>query len=343
MRHPLGPMALFATATLAPLVLLALGLWGGAWALAGLIYMTVFTALLDQAIPLVAPEAAKDTEFPAANALLVVLALAHLGALPLAVWAVAGDSGLSAWERMALFFGFGLFFGQVSNPVAHELIHRSNRGLFWLGAAVYTSVLFGHHTSAHRLVHHRLAASPDDPNTAQRGEGYYRFALRAWAGSFRAGLAAETALRAQGARGLHPYVTYLAGGAMALMLGALIAGMGGMAVWAVLAAYAQSQLLLSDYVQHYGLTRGRGPDGKLEPVRDRHSWNAPHWFSSGVMLNAPRHSDHHAHPTRPYPALRLPRADQAPRLPHSLPVCCAIALFPPLWRRMMHPRLVRWR
>ena len=115
------------------------------------------------------------------------------------------------------------------------------------------------------------------------------------------------------------------------------------AVWLALSLHAQSQLLLSDYVQHYGLMRRTLPDGRLEPVADRHSWNAPHWFSAGMMLNAPRHSDHHAHPARPYPALRLPAPDAAPHLPWPLPVCCLVALVPPLWRRMIHPRLAPWR
>ena len=115
-----------------------------------------------------------------------------------------------------------------------------------------------------------------------------------------------------------------------------------MAVWAGLGLHATGQLLLSDYVQHYGLRRRVLADGRLEPVGPRHSWNAPHWFSGAMMLNAPRHSDHHAHPARPYPALRLPGAEEAPMLPRALPVCCTIALCPPLWRRMMAPHLARW-
>ena len=338
---PLPTMAMFALAAILPLPLFAMGLAGGGWVLLGLFYMTVFTALLDQTLSWLAPDAPEDAEFPAADPLLLVLGVAHLAAMPLAVWAIAGDSGLATWERIALFAGFGLWCGQVSNPAAHELIHRGNRGMFRLGAAVYASLLFGHHASAHRLVHHRHAASRADPNTARRGEGCYRFFLRAWVGSFRAGWLAEVDRR--GSRGLHPYAWYLAGSTLGLVAGGLVAGWPGVAVWVLLSLHAQSQLLLSDYVQHYGLMRARLPDGRLEPVGDRHSWNAPHWFSAALMLNAPRHSDHHAHPSRPYPALRLPGADVAPRLPYALPVCCTIALVPPLWRRMIHPHLKNWR
>jgi alkane 1-monooxygenase len=120
---------------------------------------------------------------------------------------------------------------------------------------------------------------------------------------------------------------------------ALIGGMTGILLWLLLAAHAQIQIHLSDYVQHYGLTRAPPPDGRPEPVTARHSWNTAHWFTSALLLNAPRHSDHHSHPARPYPALRLP--DEAPRLPWPLPLAATIALIPPLWRRMMKPHLAR--
>lgn len=342
-QFQIPPMTLFAVASLAPLPLLLAGLaWGGVWVMGGLFYMTVLSLLLDQMIPMVAPDAPEGAEFPAADALLVVLGLSHLATLPLAVWGVAGDSGLGPAERVALFFGWGMFFGQVSNPMAHELIHRGDRWLFRLGVAVYTSMLFGHHTSAHRHVHHRHAATDDDPNSARRGESFWHFLPRAWIGSFRAGLAAENALRQKTRRGVHPYALYVGGALAALVLAGLLAGWAGVAVWAGMGLYASSQLMLSDYVQHYGLRRTTLPTGKPEPVDNRHSWNAPHWFTSGMMLNAPRHSDHHAHPARPYPALRLPPPDQAPWLPYPLPFCAGVALIPPLWRRMMHPRLKQW-
>jgi alkane 1-monooxygenase len=341
--HPL-PLAAFAIAALMPLPLIALGVvQGGVWLWAAFLYMAILTILLDQLIPLTSGTA-DGTEFPAADILLVSIALGQLAALPVTVWAIAGDSGLSPGEKVLLFFAAGFWFGQVAHPAAHELIHRPRRELFRLGAAVYVSLLFGQHASAHRLVHHRHVASPLDPNTARAGEGFYRFALRAWRGSFVQGLHAETTRR-QTARwpGAHPYAAYLAGSLAALLLALLIAGLPGLLVWVGLALHAQSQILLSDYVQHYGLTRARRSDGRLEPVGPQHSWNTAHWFTSAMMLNAPRHSDHHANPSRPFPALRLPPQDEAPRLPWPLPLACLMALFPSLWRRAIRPHLARWR
>ena len=332
---------LFSLAAASPLALLSLAVFsGGVWPLLALAYMAVLTVFLDLAIHQAAAEAPDDTEFPAADRLLVWLGIGNLLLLPLVVWAVTGPSTLSLGQRVLLFVAAGLWMGQVAHPAAHELIHRGSRGLSRLGGAVYCSLLIGHHASAHRFVHHRYVATRDDPNTARAGEGFWRFLVRAWTGSFRTGYAAESARRSGW---LHPYAVYVAGAVFALAVGFAISGWAGVLCWLALGAHAQMQIFLSDYVQHYGLTRAMGPDGRLEPVGVRHSWNAAHWFSGRMMLNAPRHSDHHAHPSRPYPSLHLPAEDEAPRLPWPLPVACALALWPAVWRRAMHPHLTRWK
>lgn len=329
-------MVLFTLASLSPYILLGLGTAFGAWWLAAaLLYVAVLSVLLDQITPLVTTGAAPDAEFPAADRLLVVLAVAHILLMPAAIWVITGQSGLTMREKAMAFFAFGLTFGQISNPAAHELIHRGDRRLHLLGVAMFVTMLFGHHASAHRLVHHRHVASDLDPNTARRGESFYAFAPRAWIGSFRAGLAAERARSG----GTNPYILYLAGAGLCLFVALLIGGILGLAVYVLLAGYATSQLLLSDYVQHYGLTRAKGADNRPEPVAMCHSWNSGPWFSGAMMLHAPRHSDHHAHPHRPFPALQLP--PDAPRLPWSLPVMATIALLPRQWRRVMHPLLDR--
>ncbi len=337
------PAALFAAATLTPVALLAAGgELGGGWLVAAVAYLTVFSALIDQLLRRLGA-APTPTAAPGrwADALSALLGAAHFALLALGIAAVAGATGLAPWERAVAFLGFGLFFGQVSNPNAHELIHRAQRPLHLLGRWIYISLLFGHHTSAHPKVHHRFVATPDDPNSARLNEGYYRFALRAWAGSFTAGYRAEREMLARAGRpAWHtPYVNYIAGTLALLAASTLAFGAAGLAAHIGLGAYATAQLLLSDYVQHYGLTRARRADGRYEPVSDAHSWNAPHVFSSLMMLHAPRHSDHHAHPTTPYPSLTLPSG--APMLPGPLPAMATLALMPRLWKRVMNPRVAR--
>ncbi|MDU8911319.1 alkane 1-monooxygenase [Aestuariicoccus sp. MJ-SS9] len=333
-------MIRFSAITLTMVLLLALTMGlGGLWAGLALAYITVFTFFMDKIAALAAPDTPGQA-FPAGTGLSVALGLVHFPLLFGGVHVLA-TGPLPLIDKVLLFSALALFLGQVSNSNAHELIHQGRRGLRRLGVAVYCSLLFGHHASAHVRVHHVHAATDRDPNSARLGEGFWRYALRAWRGSLVEGWRAERALRARGSgSGWHPYAVYAAGALASLAAAFAVAGMPGVPVLLALAGYAQLQLLLSDYVQHYGLRR-RVTGDRPEPVGPQHSWNAPQGFSSALMLNAPRHSDHHAHPARPYPGLGIDR-QAMPILPHSLPVMAVLALAPPVWRRVMDRRARAW-
>lgn len=335
------PIALFALVSLSPALLLAAGfVWGGVWLWLALLYITLFAFFMDRFLAWVpAPHGTENSsEFPADDTLLATLAMMQFFLLALGLWALS-SGWITGLEGAAGFVALGLWLGQIGNSAAHELIHRRQKALFWLGRAMFISVLFGHHTSAHRLVHHPHVATPADPNSPRRGQTYYGFLTRAWWRGFVAGYQAEKALLArQGtARRRNPYAVYLGAAAVLLALVWQMFGGLGLALYVGLALHAQSQILLSDYVQHYGLRRSLRADGRYEPVGPAHSWNGGQWFTGAMMLNAPRHSDHHAHPARPYPQLALPEG--APLLPAPLPAMAVLALVPPLWRRVMHPRL----
>ncbi|WP_210879021.1 alkane 1-monooxygenase [Roseovarius autotrophicus] len=335
-------MHLFAFATIPPLALTALAaLFGGVWGWLAVGYATALVFCLDRLIARAVANPDPETEFPAADTLLVALGLGYFVVLALALRGVSGAGGLAGGERVMLAIAVGLVAGQIAHPVAHELIHCGARGKRWLGRLIYTSLLFGHHASAHLHVHHALVATPADPSSAHPGEGFYRYMLRAWPGAYLAGLRAETRRHGR-AFWRHPYALYM-GGAAAMVAGvAVLWDWRGIGALGLIAGHAQIQILLADYVQHYGLHRARRADGRFVPVGPAHSWNAPHWYSSAMTLNAPRHSDHHVTPRRPYPALQLVPAAM-PVLPHSLPVMAVLALVPPVWRRVMDGRAARWR
>jgi alkane 1-monooxygenase len=314
-----------------PLVVWAV-LAGGNAPLCALLGMTLWVWLMDRA-GLPAAASARLAWLPQAVGVL------HFAALAAVLWALRG--GWQGTETLALMIAAGLAFGQSSNSCAHELIHRPGRLSRGLGMAIYCSLLNGQHVSAHLMVHHVHAGTAQDPNSARRGEGFYRFFLRASVEEFLAGLSAENRRRAARSRGLHPFALYLGGAAASLALATAIAGLAGGLGLIALALHAQAQLLLSDYVQHYGLRRQTRADGRLEPMGPHHCWNAPQSYSAAMMLSAPLHSDHHAHPHRPHHALRFD-ADAMPRLPYPMPVMAAAALVPPLWRHLMDARAEAW-
>ncbi|MEM6303554.1 MAG: alkane 1-monooxygenase [Pseudomonadota bacterium] len=330
----------YATASLTPALLLALAcVFAGSWPLLAVLSITVVVFFADK-IGKALPETAGT-----GRGVSVALAAVHFPLLFLGVWAIGTGAHLSTIDKVLLFTGLGLFFGQISNSNAHELIHARDRAGKRLGAALYISMLHGHHVSAHLRVHHVYAGTDKDPNSARRGEGFWAFVLRASVGEFMAGFRADQAHRARHAGRLswvsHPYLAYVLGGLALLTMSFLIGGLVGLLAHIGIAIYAQMQLLLSDYVQHYGLRRKMTARGVPEPVGPEHSWNAPKWYSSAMMLNAPRHSDHHMRPAKAYPALTV-TPQTMPILPHSLPVMAVIALVPPLWRRMMDRRVARW-
>ncbi len=338
-------MIWFWIATSVPVALLSLAAFSGAgWSLAAFLYMAVFVHIMDRLVHGAVAKCGTDGEFPSGAHLSILLGLTHLALIGFAVAAVSGATGLSWGARFLCFLAFGLFFGQVSNANAHELIHKGARFPRRLGTLVYITLLFGHHASAHPKVHHVWVATPNDPNTPLPGESFYRFWPRAWVGSFRKGLSVENAMRNRKTphppKWTHPYVAYVGGAVICLILSGLVFGWAGLLAYVMVAGYAQMQHLVSDYVQHYGLSRKLLSAGKYEPVGPEHSWNAPQFYSSALMLNAPRHSDHHLNPTRDYPSLRL-NETVMPILPRSLPLMGTLALWPRFWRRVMDPRVQR--
>ncbi|MGC1495044.1 MAG: alkane 1-monooxygenase [Sulfitobacter sp.] len=333
-------MMWYAIASLTPAALLALAcLFAGLWPLIAVLSITVFVFFMDK-IARALPE--QDTS---GRGISLLLAGIHFPLLGLGVWSLGSAPHLDTLDKLFIFTGLGLFFGQISNSNAHELIHASARLPRRIGALIYISVLHGHHVSAHLRVHHIYAATDNDPNSARLGEGFWAYAARALRGEFIAGWRADDQHRSRAQTTptiwSHPYLGYILGGATFCALASALAAWPGVIAYVGIALYAQLQLLLSDYVQHYGLRRAPTETGKPEPIGPQHSWNAPKWYSSAMMLNAPRHSDHHIRPARAFPALEV-TPDTMPILPHSLPVMAVVALIPPLWHRVMDHRVTRW-
>ncbi len=332
-------MIWYAIASLTPAILLALAcLRGGAWPLLAVLSITGLAAGLDR-IAKASPE--RDTS---GRLISLTLGGVHFALLPLGIWAISEATGLTLSDKILIFIGLGLFFGQISNSNAHELIHATTRWPRRFGTAIYCSLLNGHHVSAHLRVHHIHAATDADPNSARLGEGFYTYALRVLrAGIYRRPEGRDKTARQKRAqkRAVAPLCRlcrWRPSVACRCLPDRWGAGYACSAGAVHLCAIAADPVRLCAALW---LAPSPRADGRPEPVGPRHSWNAPEWYSSAMMLNAPRHSDHHMQPTRPFPALAIAPAG-CPFLPRSLPVMATIALAPPLWRRIMDPRVARW-
>ena len=141
----------------------------------------------------------------------------------------------------------------------------------------------------------------------------------------------------------NPFWRYAALQGGMLALAALLGGWVGLLLFVWQALVAVWQLELTNYVEHYGLTRRHLGDGRYEHVLPRHSWNAAHTASNWLLINLQRHSDHHYKPDRRFPLLQTYGGDEAPQLPLGYPAMTFLAMVPPLWRRRMNPRVRAWR
>lgn len=264
-----------------------------------------------------------------------------------AIWHVTHAGRLDPWEAIVFFFGIGVIAGATGIVYAHELLHQKNRAERWLGDILLASVLYSHFRSEHLLVHHPHVGTPRDAVTARYNQGFHRFFAHVLLACPRSAFAAERRMLARAGRPVwhrsNPFWRY--GALQGAMLAAAWAcgGWAGLGLFLWQALVAVWQLELVDYIEHYGLTRRHLGEGRYERVLPRHSWNSAHRASNWLLINLQRHSDHHWKPDRRFPLLQHHPAEEAPQLPYGYPLMGACALVPPLWRRVMNPRVRAWR
>ncbi|MBF9029519.1 alkane 1-monooxygenase [Rhodobacterales bacterium HKCCE3408] len=253
---------------------------------------------------------------------------------------------LGTAEQLGLFFGVGVLSGTIGINYAHELMHQRPRLERWLADLLLASVLYSHFRSEHLLVHHRYVGTPRDPVTARMGEAFWSFLPRVLVQCARSAWRAEKAKLARAGRPAwhrsNPFWRYAALQAACLLAALALGGLPGLGLFLFQAVVAIWQLELVNYVEHYGLTRRHLGDGKYEHVLPRHSWNATERASNWLLINLQRHSDHHYKPDRRFPLLQT-RAGEAAELPAGYPVMTMLAVVPPLWHRVMRPRVKAWR
>lgn len=253
---------------------------------------------------------------------------------------LAARANTGFWNHLAGAVLSGLLIGVLGTVTAHELTHRTWDPVSlligrWLLAFSY-DVGFA---IEHVYGHHRYVATEHDPATAPRGRNVYFHVL---ASTIKGNVSAwnietDRLIRKHYAV-LSPRNAYLRGVLMSVVLVAIagwMAGWTGVLAFTFCALFAKSLLEIVNYMEHYGIVRL--PD---QPVQLRHSWNTNARMSSWAMFNLSRHSHHHAQGEVPYQNLMpLP---EAPVMLNGYLATIVLTLIPPLWHRLMTPKLVEW-
>ncbi len=265
----------------------------------------------------------------------------QLSAVSLGVVYVGGSSDLS-WTAFALAaLSMGLVSG-IGINVAHELMHRRGRLERALAEVLMTSATYTHFCVEHVLGHHKHVATPDDPASSHLGESLYAYLPKTLFGGLRSAWRIESKrVAAQKLRGFADrrvrYVVVIVAVYAACVAAA---GVWGAVFFALQSLVAMLLLETINYVEHYGLARRELSPGKYERCLPWHSWNASERLTNWFLFHLQRHADHHHLASRPYYALR--HIDESPQLPTGYAGMILLSLVPPLWRRVMDPRVMAW-
>lgn len=260
-------------------------------------------------------------------------------ALVFACYLWAG-SGLSVMDKIGLAVTVGVVAGVAINA-AHELGHKRDQLERRLSKVALAQSAYGHFYVEHNRGHHVRVATPDDPASSRFGEGFWTFWPRTVFGSLRSAWGLEARRFAR--RGTTKWSwrnDVLSAWALTVALWVALVLVFGIAVLPYLAIQALVGITLLEavnYLEHYGLLRQARGD-RFVRVTPEHSWNSNNTVSNLMLYHLQRHSDHHANPARRYQSLR--HMDQAPQLPSGYAAMIVLATVPPVWRRVMDPKLV---
>ena len=261
-----------------------------------------------------------------------------------AMWYVTHVDGLSLLGKIGLAATIGCI-GGIGINTAHELGHKKESHERWLSKLVLAQSAYGHFYIEHNRGHHVRVATPLDPASSRLGENVYQFWPRTVFGSVRNAWRLERKRFARHHR--HPWRigndVLNAWLMTAVLWGGLVAWLGvGVLPYLVLQAVIGFSLLeIVNYLEHYGMLRQQvGPEDarRYERCAPSHSWNSNNIATNVLLYHLQRHSDHHANPTRRYQTLR--DFEQSPVLPTGYAGMIVLALVPPLWRRVMDPRVL---
>jgi alkane 1-monooxygenase len=255
-----------------------------------------------------------------------------------AIWS-SGE--LSFLESLGLAFSVAMVGGIAINT-AHELGHKRKSYERWLSKIALAQTGYGHFFIEHNRGHHVRVATPEDPASSRLGESFWEFLPRTVSGSLSSAIELERERLGRAGKGfwtIHNDVLN-AWAMTAVLFGGLVAVFGVEVLpWLVVQAVVGFSLLeVVNYLEHYGLLRQKREDGRYERCAPEHSWNSDNVASNVFLYHLQRHSDHHANPIRRYQALR--HFEGLPELPSGYATMIVCAYVPPLWRRVMDPRVL---
>lgn len=316
------------------MLVIAGNLAGGYFAWANAVFTLMMLPVLDVLIPNNRqPNESQDDLIP--NAVLIANSLVHYAAIIALLGAIHLEV-LNGWFLVGAVISTGLNSGVAGITTAHELIHRKEKSLRNLGILNLLLVNYAHFYVEHVRGHHRYVGLLRDSATARKGESIYHFFIRTIPGQFSSAWKLENERLHKAGNttlGLRHFILRSVM-AQVLIVIAISIALG----WIALVAYLGQSLIavflleIVNYAEHYGLVRQ--PGQKFGP---EHAWQSDRITSRFTLVELSRHTDHHLKASKHYQTLES--ISESPELPVGYFGMYYLILIPPIWFRIMNPRV----
>lgn len=312
------------------------GYLGGASTFLGLAGIFILHPILDN---LVLKNSEVSSKAPSQKLTLMVLLLIFPFLVLFGFLGIIFSLKSSNLELLGLILSFGTIMGFMGITTAHELIHHKDKRMRLIGNLLLSLVNFTHYSVEHVFAHHKNVATPEDPATAKKNEWIYTYFFRSYFLGFKEAFLIERK-RLQNSKRMffnNRVIIWLLVQLTWDFFIYLIFGERAVIFWIGQSAMAILLLQTADYIEHYGLVRRKNTDGAYEPAKAQHSWDSYKALTNYSLINLGYHSYHHLKPTLPFTELK--RTEESQKLPYGYSAMALLALVPPLYFKIMNPRL----
>lgn len=265
----------------------------------------------------------------------------QLAILAFAGWAFVSAEHLSLLGQLGWLMSTGVVGGVIAINVGHELSHKDPKLENWTGGLLLACVTYAGFKVEHVRGHHVHVSTPEDASSSRYNQGLYDFLPKAMVRNFKAAWRLEKArLNRKGKAAFslsNELIWWYSFSALLAVAFYLAFGWMGVLFFVAQSFFAGATLEVINYIEHYGLHRRKLENGKYERVTPAHSWNSNYLLTNLFLFHLQRHSDHHAYPKRRYQVLR--HYDESPQLPGGYASMFVLAMIPPLWKKVMNPRV----
>ena len=247
----------------------------------------------------------------------------------------------SSFEIVGIIASTSIMMATNGINVAHELGHRKSFFSRTCSNLLLMPSQYMHFYIEHNFGHHVNVGTAEDPATAKYKQSLYSFWITSvigqYIGAWKLQLKLLKITKYKFFSIKNDMMFYVIFQLMFIYLIYFNYGITVTIYSLIISVISFLFLETINYIEHYGLSRKKDKNGRYERVKTIHSWNSNHVVGRLVLYELTRHSDHHFISSKKYQVLES--IDESPQLPYGYPTSILLSMVPPLWFKIMNPRV----